>query len=215
MKINHSFLRLPRLPRKIANPQALFIYLVVVGIVIIYNTFLAGTDTPDGSNWANDAVHPTIASQNIKISEVVTNQASATASQHRSEVSLVKRVIDGDTIELEDGRRVRLIGVNTRERFKAGGPECFAEEAYHALQNKIEGKEVLLTKDVSEVDKYKRLLRYIYLDNVFINDWLVREGYAQVSTFPPDVTHQKDFLASQKIAKDEKKGLWGEVCMGK
>lgn len=212
IKISRLSLPLPRLPRKIASPRALLIYLVVASIVIIYNTLLSQTDIPDGSKWALDAVRPTGTSQSITISESATNQATAPAGQHRSEVALVKRVVDGDTFELEDGRRVRMIGINTRERFKPGGPECFAQEAYDALRDKIEGKEVLLTKDVSEVDKYKRLLRYVYLDNVFINDWLILEGYAQVSTFPPDVANQSTFLASQKLAKTELKGLWGGVC---
>lgn len=109
----------------------------------------------------------------------------------------VTRVIDGDTIVVEmDSRsyRVRYIGVDTPEV----GDSC-AEEATAANAWLVAGKTVTLIKDVSETDRYGRLLRYVYVDDVFVNAELARQGYAQAVTYPPDVKNADLFvdLASQ------------------
>jgi endonuclease YncB( thermonuclease family) len=139
-------------------------------------------------------------------------------SESSSEWIQVKRVVDGDTIELESGEKVRYIGMNTPESVKAGSAvECFGKEASVKNKELVEGKMVRLEKDVSEKDKYGRLLRFVYLeDGTFVNDVLVREGYARVSTFPPDVRFAERFLASERVARDDKRGLWAdETCAGK
>lgn len=118
----------------------------------------------------------------------------------------VTRVIDGDTLEIEGGQRVRFIGVDTPEL--SGTQECFAREAYDKTKELIEGKEVYLEKDVSETDRYGRLLRYIYLGDEFINETLVKEGYANASTYPPDVKYQDKFRLAEQEARNKNKGLW-------
>ncbi len=215
IQINRSSLRLLSKLRSHTGRRRLIVYFIALAIFLLVQALLAQSDIPDQPYWMRNAVRPTSSADTVQISHAVTNQSTPSAQERIAENVLVTRVIDGDTFDIEGGRRVRLIGINTKERFKSGGPECFATEAYEALKSRIEGKEVLLTKDVSEVDKYKRLLRYMYIDNVFINEWLVAEGYAQVSTFPPDVANQQLFLAAQKMAKTEKKGLWGDVCKGR
>ena len=79
----------------------------------------------------------------------------------------------------------------------------------------VEGKTVELQKDISETDKYGRLLRYIFLYDpsassspLFVNNYLINEGYAYASTFPPDVKYADIFSNSQKQAMDNRKGLW-------
>jgi len=67
-----------------------------------------------------------------------------------------------------------------------------------------------LMKDVSETDKYGRLLRYVWLGDQMVNETLVKEGFAQVSTFPPDVKYKEKFLEVQKFARENKIGLWGK-----
>ena len=67
-------------------------------------------------------------------------------------------------------------------------------------------------KDISEKDKYGRLLRYIWVDDVLINELLVREGYAQSSSYPPDVKYQNRFVEAQRVARGEQKGLWSSAC---
>jgi len=126
----------------------------------------------------------------------------------------VVRVIDGDTIEvIIDGKayKVRYIGIDTPETVAPGRPvEWMGKEAYEANKAMVEGKTVYLEKDVSETDRYGRLLRYVFLeDGTFVNAELVRLGYAQVSTYPPDVKYQELFLRMQQEAREANRGLWG------
>ena len=124
----------------------------------------------------------------------------------QEEISKVKRVIDGDTIELEGGQKVRYIGINSPELLK---DSCFGSEALEKNRLLVEGKVVRLEKDISETDKYGRLLRYVYDGDVFVNEVLVQEGFAQVSTYPPDVARKEKFLVAQQTAREDNKGLWG------
>ena len=125
----------------------------------------------------------------------------------------VTRVIDGDTIELLGGERVRFLGIDTPETVKPNTPvQCFGKEASAYTKALLEGKTVTLTRDVEDRDKYGRLLRYVYLDGLFVNEALVRDGYARVYTYPPNVNHAQEFVAAERIARSEKRGLWGNVC---
>ncbi len=121
------------------------------------------------------------------------------------------RVVDGDTVDVDLGgatRRVRYIGMDTPEVY--GGVEPFGREASAFNTVIVMGKHVCLEKDVSEVDRYQRLLRYIWLpDGRMVNEELLLAGLATVSTYPPDVKYtQGRFLAAQKKARDEQRGIW-------
>ena len=145
----------------------------------------------------------------------VTRTPSPTPTPQRVEARVVD-VVDGDTIDVEiDGAfyRVRYIGIDTPETVHPDKPvERFGPEAAEANRQLVEGALVYLEKDVSETDHYGRLLRYIFLaDGVFVNAELVRQGYAQVSTYPPDVKYQELLLAAQAEAREAKRGLWGPL----
>lgn len=136
----------------------------------------------------------------------------------RQDFVRVSRTVDGDTVEIETGEKVRYIGVNTPESVKVGSPvECFSKEASAKNKELVEGKMVRLEKDVSDTDRYGRLLRFVYLeDGTFVNDALVREGYARISTFPPDVAKAEQFRLAEREARDQKRGLWADdTCAGK
>jgi len=123
----------------------------------------------------------------------------------------VARVIDGDTSELESGERVCYIGIDTPETKHPSKPvEYYGKEADSANRALVEDKEVRLEFDVQERDKYGRLLAYVYVDDIFVNAWLVENGYAQVMTIPPNVRYAERFLELQQKAREEEKGLWGE-----
>ena len=131
----------------------------------------------------------------------------------------VVRVIDGDTIDVViDGVqfRVRYIGVDTPEtHHPSRGVEPFGFEATEANRALVEGKTVYLEKDISETDRYGRLLRYVWLaDGRMVNEVLTAEGYAQVSTYPPDVKYQEAFLTAQREARDQGRGLWSAQGVG-
>jgi micrococcal nuclease len=123
----------------------------------------------------------------------------------------VVRVVDGDTIVVaiggSKGTKVRLIGIDTPERNR-----CFFEAATQRMRALVEGKRVTLTKDVSETDRYGRLLRYVYVDSTFVNAVMVREGYASAATYPPDVAHAVEFVALERGARLAKRGLWAGGC---
>lgn len=124
--------------------------------------------------------------------------------------SLVARVIDGDTIELEDGRKVRLIGVDTPETVHPQKEvEYYGKEASDFTRSMLEGKKVYLEYDVQLTDKYGRTLAYVWLeDGTLFNELLLLEGFAQVATFPPNIKYVERFLGAQKHARENCKGLW-------
>lgn len=147
-----------------------------------------------------------------------TNTITPTSIKHLIKVT---RVIDGDTIEVEGNIKVRYIGINTPEFIrdttgKKTGEDCYAQEAYLENKKLIEGKTVRLEKDVSETDKYGRLLRYVYVDDpstssgqaVFVNDYLIKYGFAKIMTIKPDIKFCQLFKAEEKAAKENHLGIW-------
>ncbi len=143
------------------------------------------------------------------------SKANQTSPDQIFFTATVERVIDGDTFVLTSGEKVRYIGIDAPE---ITGPqrktaECFGVEASEANKKLLEGKEVKLEKDSSETDKYQRLLRYVYLGDIFVNDYLVRNGYAEAVSFPPDVKYQKILAEAEQEAKRENRGIWEEgIC---
>ncbi|MBI3997283.1 MAG: thermonuclease family protein [Candidatus Omnitrophica bacterium] len=137
------------------------------------------------------------------------NCAQALPSQAR-----VHRVVDGDTIELADGRLVRYIGIDTPEvRRKIAGrwvvePEPFALAAMQENQRLVDGKTLRLEFDVQTHDRYGRLLAYVYVGDQMVNEALLREGMAQLLTIPPDVKYVERFRAAASEARAAHRGLW-------
>jgi len=131
----------------------------------------------------------------------------------------VARVIDGDTIEIETGEHVRFIGVDTPETVHPKkSVQCFGKEASNKTKALLEGKDIYMEKDVSETDRYGRLLRYLYLPNpdapeevIFVNEYLIEQGYGTVITYPPDVKYHDQLVDAQRVAQKEERGLW-EKC---
>lgn len=162
---------------------------------------------------------PVPSSAQVKGESIESNLKSLPLPKN-GEAAAVKRVIDGDTIELESGQRVRYIGVDTPETVDPRKPvQCFGKEASAKNHELVEGKSVILEKDISETDKYGRLLRYVYLqptdspNPIFVNDYLVRQGFAHSSSYPPDIKYQDIFRASEDFARQNNLGLWS-ACTG-
>lgn len=122
----------------------------------------------------------------------------------------VKRVIDGDTIELANGERVRYIGIDTPEIYPPRGPEYYSKEAKEANRTLVEGKRVRLEFDVENRDKYGRLLAYVFVDTIFVNAELLRLGYAKVYFVPPNVRYRALFIKLETEARSAGRGLWAE-----
>lgn len=145
-----------------------------------------------------------------------TSTASPTIHTPQSEQYRVTRVIDGDTIVvLIDGveKTVRYIGIDTPETVHPTKPAgCFGVEASAKNKELLSSGYVRLVKDISETDKYGRLLRYVYVGDTFVNLALVEGGYANASTYPPDVAHTELFLTAEDAARSAQRGLWGAAC---
>ncbi len=125
----------------------------------------------------------------------------------------VSKVIDGDTIELSDNRKVRYIGINSFEmNNKRPETKCLAQKASEANRKLVENKEVEMEKDISDTDKYGRLLRYLWIDGLMVNEELVKNGWAEISNFPPDIKYQERFRLEQIKAELNNLGIWGNIC---
>lgn len=120
----------------------------------------------------------------------------------------VIEVIDGDTVVVEGGYRVRYIGIDTPEIHPE--VETFGIEAWQANRELVEGEIVQLEQDVSEVDKYGRLLRYVYVDNIFVNAELVKQGLAYAKAYPPDTKHQDYLDKLEQEARQAGLGMWAK-----
>ncbi len=121
----------------------------------------------------------------------------------KPEYEKVIRVIDGDTFELENGKIVRLLGINAPEK----GQKCF-EEARERLKELVEGKIVRLEKDIQNKDKYGRFLRYVFVNKTFVNLLLVKEGYAFTYLINSN-KYKNELLEAEKYARENKIGcLW-------
>ncbi len=156
-----------------------------------------------------------------------TNATPATSSQPipiDAIVATVVGVADGDTIRVElDGleESVRLILIDTPETRDPRRPvECFGREATARIKALLpEGQTVYLERDVTDRDRYGRLLRYVWVPDgeaglgFLLNERLVREGYAALYTYPPDVGYVERIRAAQQAAVEEGAGLWA-ACGG-
>lgn len=114
----------------------------------------------------------------------------------------VIKVIDGDTLTLENQKKVRLSGINTPET-----GECYYEEAKKRLTDLVLGKEIFLERDITDIDKYDRLLRYVYVENISVNFLLVEESYAKVYDKYEDTTKYYNELKSLE-ASAKNSGVW-------
>jgi len=115
----------------------------------------------------------------------------------------VTRIIDGDTIELETGERVRLICIDTPERGEDG-----YNEASSYLKSLILNEDIKLVKDISDKDRYGRLLRYIYVDGDFVNELIVKEGYGKAYPYNPDTSLCPEIKEAETYAKSNNLGIW-------
>lgn len=145
---------------------------------------------------SNDSIKSTVEDKNDTVGD--------------SDLFSVQRVIDGDTIELVAGEIVRYIGIDTPESVHPDKDVmCYGWESAQINRQLVEGKNIRLEKDVSEKDRYNRLLRYVYLeDGTFINLYLVKNGYATSYTYPPDVKYQDLFREAELEARNANTGLW-------
>jgi micrococcal nuclease len=193
-------------------------WVVLAGLVI---GLIGGSEDPDIDTAAVE--RPTTTTQPTTTTEVETTTTAAPTTtstapaQPPGDMVIVTRIIDGDTLEVSGGERVRLIGIDTPETKHPNQPvECFGAQATeHATALLGPGTDVRLVYDVERTDRYGRTLAYIYrvADGLFVNLEMVREGFAATATYPPNVAHAEAFLAAEREARSNNRGLWG-ACGG-
>lgn len=126
----------------------------------------------------------------------------------------VRTVIDGDTIELENGERVRYIGINAPEIMRREDtswvydPHPFGEDAKEFNRRLVEGKRVRLEYDQEVRDRYGRLLAYVYVEDVFVNAEMVKAGLAETFVKLPNTRHAALLTHVKEEAQDRRRGIW-------
>ncbi len=135
-------------------------------------------------------------------SQIYTDLQSEKIFEPRQETT-VTQIIDGDTLVVEGGARIRLLGMNTPEK-----GEKFYSEAKEFLANLTFKKTVTLEKDIENKDQYDRYLRYIWIDGTLVNLELVRNGFAYALVYEPNIKYQAEIAEAEQEAKEEKIGLW-------
>ena len=183
----------------------------VGGVMILAVGIFIGTSF--GKGKINQPIEQTATISPVEASTAaVANAVSVSTTTPSSELVKVVRVVDGDTINVEKKGKVepvRYIGIDTPETVDPRKPvQCFGVEASKKNKELVEGKMVRLEKDITDRDKYNRLLRYVWLDDTLINQTLVEQGYAKSYSYPPDIKYQDNFVAAEKKAREDKLGLW-------
>jgi len=123
---------------------------------------------------------------------------------------VVERVVDGDTLLLDGGTRVRLLGVDTPEtKHPEKKPEPLGFEAYEFTRSLVEGRQVTLEFDRERRDRYRRVLAYVYVEGRQLNEELIRAGLSRAETqFPYADSMKRRFRDAEQEARTEKRGLW-------
>lgn len=206
--------------------------LISIVVVFLLSIMFAalGMSQKSSERLAEDLAQE-ISQEMVSVSEDAFIDNSKETTLSNPDEAIVLRVIDGDTFVLESGEKVRLIGINSPE---VG--YCYANDATEYLKSLILGKKVYLEKDVSETDRYDRLLRYVYVDaanndasenlndatagsagenqshqdsRIFINEDLVKKGYAEAKKYPPDIKYADKIQEAHDDAVATGLGIWG------
>lgn len=187
---------------KLTKKQKKYIIETLIALIILIPGIIAGT-------VKKEEIFEALGIENNTKTSVQTSQVI------EGEYKVVS-VTDGDTFEINYNgtkTKVRLIGIDTPESVHPNSKKNneYGEEASKYTKSLLEGKTVKLEFDVSPKDKYGRLLAYVYLESgEMLNEKLLKEGYAQVATYPPNVKYVENFKEIQKEARENKVGFWSK-----
>lgn len=151
---------------------------------------------------------PLTEDQDLFVSQIISDYPELKDKQY--EVAMITRIVDGDTYVTDSGDKIRLIGVNTPEI--SGKAQYYGREATEFSKKLLDNQTVYMFRDVSNTDKYGRLLRYLFIQNdpVMFNETLLKEGYANTMTIPPNVMFADKFVKLERESRLNNKGLWKE-----
>jgi len=152
----------------------------------------------------------------IITSLIVNSCVGKNSDLSREKDYFVRRVIDGDTIQLQNGKFVRYIGIDTPEtRKRARGVWLYEPEPYSLDAKKLNSEligrgKVELEFDSEENDKYGRWLAYVHAEGKMVNEEILKAGYAKILVIPPNTKYLKRFKKAEQEAKDNERGIWGD-----
>jgi micrococcal nuclease len=198
-----------------------FLVAACLAVLVAVSGCAPATDASDGYRTASERSAPTYTdgstpSPPMEPPPEGPGPAEPSHAPPGTRPAYVSRVVDGDTIEaMLAGRatKIRLIGIDTPETVHPSEPVgCYGPEASAFTHRMLEDREVRLEFDVERFDRYGRTLAYVWLGGRLFNETLVARGFAQVSTYPPNVQYVERFLRAQRVAREEGRGLWGDVC---
>lgn len=190
------------------------VQLLIVGIIFILAGFIIGKISYNKAPFL--PAHPVVPTPFISI------QPAKFLESAKKDIFSVVKVIDGDTINVNINGKVetiRLIGIDTPETVDPRKPvQCFAVEASNKAKAVLNGKSVRLEADNTqgERDKYKRLLRYVFLeDGTNFNKMMISQGYAHEYTYQSNpYKYQAEFKQAEREAREQKRGLWADdACL--
>jgi len=189
---NNTKIMTKRIPKSV-------IYVIVLIAVLIIGILIGKSGTNNTS----------IAGKTQQVANLggSVKDSSESSSINANRSVKVTRVLDGDTIEIESGERVRYLGINAPE---SGQP--FFTEATRENERLVAGRTVALEFDVQTQDRYKRLLAYVWVGDVLVNEEIVKNGYAVIETIQPNVKYQDLILKAQQEARNACRGLWAGLC---
>ncbi len=179
---------------------------IIIGAFIIGGCVYFGLKSSVQTEKENIAVSdiaktPSVVPDISKITGLGDLQNTATASCGADDSTIVTKVIDGDTVVVEGGWHIRLLGMDADEK----GYPCY-DSAKTRLENLVLSKQVVLEKDISDVDQYNRCLRYIFINNTNVDVQLVKEGLAVARFYEPDVKYKAEITSAEKQAEEGKIG---------
>jgi len=196
--------------RRAPRPTIRFLpALLLLGVALAAAAFAV----PAGVDPRLDRARDTVTAWAGKARETARKASDALpAAPAAADLRSVLRVVDGDTLVLEGGEKVRLIGVNTPESVDPRRPvQWFGREAAAFAKSLLQGRRVRMEQDVEKRDRYGRTLGYLWReDGVFVNLRLVEEGYALAFRYPPNVKHAELFREAERRAREAGKGLWSD-----
>ena len=170
----------------------------------------AGASTPASEVTTPPRTPETTSASSTSTTLGASDSGVGAAAAASGELTSVTKHVDGDTLWVGGGEKVRFIGMDTPETH--GRTDCYGPEASARTAELLPlGTEVRLVYDAGRHDRYGRTLAYVYRasDGLFVNASLVRDGYARVMTVPPNVAHADEFLAVQREAREAARGFWG------
>lgn len=183
------------------NGRILSLVLLAAGMALCVGALVLSGEQTHASDFPLRARLPQLAAD-------AASNAPASSTPAGLTYCNVSHIVDGDTIDVNgctDTGRIRLVLINTPE---INPGECFGKEASSFTSQKLLNRQVGLEKDKSDKDSFGRYLRYVWVDGELFNERIVKDGYAELAVYPPDLKYQSRIAEAQQNAKSAARGLW-------